>query len=158
MTVMSNPSQLVTIYTDGSCLENPGPGGWAALLIYNGRRKTICGHALDTTNNRMELNAAIEALLTLKKPCHIALYTDSQYLRLGMTQWLAQWQKNNWRGSNKKEVKNKDLWEKLAALNTVHQIQWHWVKAHAGHKENELVDQLAWQAAQTAKASQNDAH
>lgn len=134
------------IYTDGACKGNPGPGGWGALLRYNGHEKTLYGGETHTTNNRMELTAAIKALEALKRPCEVHLYTDSQYLRQGMTEWLSQWKKNGWRNSKKEPVKNADLWQQLDTLATQHQIRWHWVKGHAGHPENELADALANQA------------
>ena len=136
----------VEIYTDGACKGNPGPGGWGALLRYNGREKTLQGAEVQTTNNRMELTAAIEALSTLKRRCDVDLYTDSQYLRQGMTSWLAQWKKKGWKNSKKEPVKNADLWQKLDELAAMHHIQWHWVKGHSGHPENELADTLANQA------------
>ncbi|KTC78233.1 ribonuclease HI [Legionella brunensis] len=136
----------IEIYTDGACKGNPGVGGWGALLRYNGHEKTLYGAEPQTTNNRMELTAAIKALEALKRPCEVNLYTDSQYLRLGMTTWLAQWKKNGWRNSKKESVKNADLWQQLDILTTRHTIHWHWVKGHAGHPENERADALANQA------------
>ncbi|MDP1604519.1 MAG: ribonuclease HI [Legionella sp.] len=133
----------VEIYTDGACRGNPGPGGWGVLLRHNGREKTIHGGEVHTTNNRMELMAAIKALEALKRSCEINLYTDSQYLRQGMTEWLQQWKKKGWRNSKKEPVKNADLWQQLDGLAGQHQIHWHWVKAHAGHPENEQADALA---------------
>lgn len=137
---------IVNIYTDGACKGNPGPGGWGALLRTNGHEKTISGGESHTTNNRMELMAAIKALEALKQPCEVNLYTDSQYLRKGMTEWLAQWKTKKWRNSKKEPVKNIDLWQKLDELAQSHQIHWHWIKGHAGHPENELADALANQA------------
>ncbi|MEZ5557425.1 MAG: ribonuclease HI [Pseudomonadales bacterium] len=137
---------LVEIYTDGACRGNPGPGGWAALLRYGEREKLISGAEADTTNNRMELTAAIEALAQLKRPSSVSLTTDSQYVRLGIQQWLAGWKRNGWRTAQKKPVKNQDLWQRLDALASQHDIQWHWVRGHSGHPENELVDQAANQA------------
>lgn len=136
----------IEIYTDGACKGNPGPGGWGALLRYNGKEKTLKGAEALTTNNRMELTAAIMALAALKRPCQVALYTDSQYLRQGMTEWLEQWKKKGWRNSKKEPVKNVDLWKQLDELAQTHQIDWHWVKGHSGHPENELADELANQA------------
>lgn len=133
----------IEIYTDGACKGNPGPGGWGALLRYKGLEKTLYGGEAHTTNNRMELTAAIQALLALKRPSEVDLYTDSQYLRLGMTQWLAQWKKKGWRNSKKEEVKNVDLWQLLDGLTKRHKINWHWIKGHSGHPENELADTLA---------------
>ncbi len=133
----------VTIYTDGSALGNPGKGGWAALLIYGEKRKELSGAAELATNNQMELTAALKALEALKQPCQIELYTDSQYLRKGITEWIHNWLKNNWRSSNKKPVKNQELWQALYSATQKHQIKWHWVKAHNGDEFNELVDDLA---------------
>jgi ribonuclease HI len=136
----------IEIYTDGACKGNPGPGGWGALLRHNGVEKTLKGGETHTTNNRMELTAAIMALEALTRSCQVDLYTDSQYLRQGMTEWLAQWKKKGWRNSKKEPVKNADLWQKLDELATRHQIRWHWVKGHSGHPENEQADALANQA------------
>jgi ribonuclease HI len=136
----------IEIYTDGACRGNPGPGGWGALLRYNDHEKTLYGGEAHTTNNRMELTAAIKALEALKKPCKVHLYTDSQYLRQGMTEWLSQWKKNGWRSSKKELVKNADLWQQLDELAARHQTKWYWVKGHSGCPENELVDALANQA------------
>lgn len=133
----------IEIYTDGACKGNPGPGGWGALLRQDGREKTIHGGEAHTTNNRMELMAAIKALEALKRVCEVNLYTDSQYLRQGMTEWLAQWKKKGWRNSKKEPVKNADLWKRLDELANTHKISWHWVKAHNGHPDNERVDALA---------------
>lgn len=133
----------ITIYTDGACSKNPGPGGWGALLIYNGSRKTINGGESETTNNRMEIMAALQALKHLKVPCKGKLYTDSKYLQQGVTEWMANWKKNNWRSSGKTPIKNLDLWQELDGELTKHQIEFHWVKAHNGHPENEFVDELA---------------
>ena len=136
----------IEIFTDGACKGNPGPGGWGALLRQNGTEKTLRGSEAHTTNNRMELTAAIEALAVLTPPCEVALYTDSQYLRLGMMTWLSQWKKKGWRNASKQPVKNMDLWQRLDALATAHHISWHWVKGHSGHPENERADALANQA------------
>lgn len=136
----------VTIYTDGACSGNPGPGGWGALLIYNNARKIISGGEAHTTNNRMELLAVIESLKILKTSCVGKLYTDSKYVQQGITTWLSGWKKNNWKNSSKKEIKNLDLWQALDAEISKHKIEFHWVKAHNGHPENELVDELARQA------------
>ncbi|MBA2656475.1 MAG: ribonuclease HI [Tatlockia sp.] len=133
----------IEIFTDGACKGNPGPGGWGALLRYNGHEKKLYGGETHTTNNRMELTAAIKALLALKKPAEVELHTDSQYLRLGMTEWMPQWKKKGWRNSKKEPVKNADLWEMLDELAKIHKINWHWVRGHAGHPENELADALA---------------
>jgi len=133
----------IEIFTDGACRGNPGPGGWGVLLRYGNKEKTLKGSEAHTTNNRMELTAAIQALEVLKEDCHINLYTDSEYVKKGVTEWLDGWKQRNWRTSNKKPVKNVDLWQKLDALIESHDIEWHWVKGHSGHKENDLVDQLA---------------
>jgi ribonuclease HI len=133
----------VDIYTDGACRGNPGIGGWGVLLRFSEYEKELCGGMHYTTNNRMELQAAIEGLKALKQPCQVKLTTDSQYVRQGISQWMQQWKKRNWRTANKKEVKNKDLWQQLDKLSESHEIQWLWVKAHAGHKENERADALA---------------
>ena len=135
--------ERVVIHTDGACSGNPGPGGWGAVLAYKGREKELSGGEALTTNNRMELMAAISALESLKRPCAVDLYTDSQYLRLGVTQWLPNWKARGWRTADKKPVKNEDLWRRLDEAQARHQITWHWVKGHAGHAENERVDALA---------------
>ncbi len=136
----------VTIYTDGSCSGNPGPGGWGAILIYNGIEKELCGGEIHTTNNRMEMLAAIKAIESLKMPCMIELFTDSTYLRNGVTLWIKNWQEKNWKTANKKEVKNVDLWQELVLLTNDHKINWHWVKSHNGDKYNEMADILAVKA------------
>jgi len=133
----------IEIYTDGACKGNPGPGGWGVLLRYKGQEKKLYGGEAHTTNNRMELMAAIKGLEALTSPCTVNLYTDSQYLRQGMTDWLANWKINGWRNSKKEPVKNADLWKLLDELASRHQIKWHWVKGHSGHTENDLVDALA---------------
>lgn len=133
----------VEIYTDGACSGNPGPGGWGVLLVAGGRKRELCGGEAATTNNRMELTAAIRALDALKKPCRVALYTDSQYVRQGITEWLPQWIARGWKTAGRKPVKNKDLWEQLAASATRHEIEWHWVRGHTGHPQNERADELA---------------
>ncbi len=136
----------VFIYADGSCRGNPGPGGWAALLRYQEREKEISGGVRDTTNNRMELMAAIRALASLKEACSIDFFTDSQYVQKGITEWLKNWKKRNWRSSNNKPVKNADLWQQLDQETQRHRIKWHWVRGHSGHPENERVDLLAKKA------------
>lgn len=133
----------VEIFTDGACRGNPGPGGWGALLRYGDNEKRLWGGESHTTNNRMELMAAIEALAALREPCRVVLTTDSQYVRQGITQWLANWKAKNWRTAGKKPVKNKDLWQRLDAEAARHDIHWHWVKGHSGHAENEIADALA---------------
>ena len=133
----------VLIYTDGACSGNPGPGGWGAVLISNGHEKEISGGEAHTTNNRMELMAAIQALEALKKPCRVDLHTDSQYLRQGITEWLPGWKARGWLTADKKPVKNDDLWKRLDAARARHEVKWHWVKGHAGHPLNERADLLA---------------
>ena len=133
----------VRIYTDGACSGNPGPGGWAAVLLYNGHEKEIAGGEAETTNNRMELTAAIRALEQLKRRCSVDLYTDSEYLRLGITQWLARWKRNGWRRSDKEPVKNQDLWLQLDEAVSRHEVRWHWVRGHSGDPCNERCDTLA---------------
>ncbi|MFO3423026.1 ribonuclease HI [Legionella pneumophila serogroup 1] len=133
----------VEIYTDGACKGNPGPGGWGVLLRYNGREKTLHGGEAQTTNNRMELMAAIKGLEALKRSCEVDLYTDSQYLQQGMKEWIKTWKRNGWRNSKKELVKNAELWKSLDNLASIHNIHWHWVKGHSGHLENDLVDALA---------------
>lgn len=134
---------IVTIHTDGGCHGNPGPGGWAAVLEGKGQRRELSGGNPATTNNRMELQAAIEALAALQTRSAVALYTDSQYLRLGVTQWLAGWKRNGWKTSARQPVKNEDLWRQLDDLVTRHDIVWHWLKGHVGHALNERCDGLA---------------
>ena len=131
------------IFTDGACRGNPGPGGWGALLRYGDHEKEIYGGEPETTNNRMELTAAIEALSTLKQPCKVTLTTDSEYVRQGITSWMENWKKRGWKTANKKPVKNVDLWQRLEQETTRHQVEWKWVKGHSGHRENEIADQLA---------------
>ncbi|MGH8263954.1 MAG: ribonuclease HI [Steroidobacteraceae bacterium] len=133
----------VRIYTDGACRGNPGPGGWAALLMTPERERELSGFEAHTTNNRMELLAAIRALEALKQPCDVALYTDSQYVRNGITTWIVDWKRRDWRTADKKPVKNVDLWQQLDALVAGHRIDWHWVRGHAGDESNERVDRLA---------------
>ena len=136
----------VEIYTDGACKGNPGPGGWGALLRYNNNEKTLKGAEPMTTNNRMELRAAIEALASLTRRCKVDLTTDSQYVRKGITEWMINWKKKNWHTANRKPVKNADLWQQLDQLVSQHEIDWHWVKGHSGHPENERADELANEA------------
>lgn len=133
----------VRVHTDGACRGNPGPGGWGALLAYNGTTRELYGGERQTTNNRMELTAAIRALQALSRPCAVALYTDSTYVRQGITQWLARWQTNGWKTAARKPVKNADLWRALDTAAARHQIDWHWVKGHAGDPGNEAADKLA---------------
>jgi ribonuclease HI len=143
--------ERVEIYTDGACQGNPGPGGWGVLLRYKGVEKELAGFTPDTTNNRMELQAAIEGLKSLKRPMKVDLFTDSQYLRNGITKWMFLWKKNNWRLSNNKPVKNKDLWQALDELVKTQDVVWHWVRGHAGHPENERADVLARKAIEEAR-------
>jgi ribonuclease HI len=133
----------VEIFTDGACRGNPGPGAWAALLRYQKQEKELSGTEAHTTNNRMELKAAIEALIALKKPCQVILSTDSQYVKRGITEWVPQWQKRSWKTANRSPVKNSDLWQQLIQEVARHHVQWQWVKGHSGHAENERVDKLA---------------
>jgi ribonuclease HI len=143
----------VTIATDGACKGNPGPGGWGALLrAENGTEKTLNGAEPHTTNNRMELKAAIEALNALTRPANVTLSTDSNYVKDGITRWIHGWQKNGWKTADKKPVKNADLWQALLEATKRHQIHWQWVKGHAGHPDNERADQLANQAIETLRA------
>ncbi|KAF1717486.1 ribonuclease HI [Pseudoxanthomonas yeongjuensis] len=137
----------VEIHTDGSCLGNPGPGGWAAVLRYQGRERELSGGEALTTNNRMELMGAIMALETLSEPCRIVLHTDSQYVRQGITEWMANWVRRNWKTAGGSPVKNRDLWERLHAANQRHTVEWRWVKGHSGNPDNERVDLLARDAA-----------
>ena len=140
----------VSVFTDGACLGNPGPGGWAALLRYKNVEKCISGGESLTTNNRMELMAAIQALETLRKRARVHLVTDSQYVKQGIEQWLARWMASGWKTSDKKPVKNQDLWERLSAAAGKHSVSWEWTRGHSGHAENEKVDKLAREAALAA--------
>jgi len=133
----------VVIHSDGACHGNPGPGGWAAILEHGQHKRELSGGVPATTNNRMELQAAIEALNALKEPCEIAFYTDSEYLKNGVSSWLLNWRRNGWRTKSKKPVKNEDLWRALDVHASKHQVEWHWLKGHAGHVGNERCDQLA---------------
>lgn len=133
----------ITIFTDGACRGNPGPGGWGALLRFGVHEKKISGGELLTTNNRMELMAAIQALLSIKEKCAVELHTDSKYLQKGITEWLPEWKKRGWKKADKKPVKNADLWELLDREAIKHHVSWHWVKGHSGHIENDIVDALA---------------
>ena len=139
--------KTVDIHTDGACLGNPGPGGWAALLRYKGLEREVAGAEAHTTNNRMELMAAIMALETLNEPCQIVLHTDSQYVRQGITEWMPGWVRRQWKTAGGDPVKNRDLWERLHAATQKHQIDWRWVKGHSGDPDNERVDTLARDAA-----------
>ncbi len=138
--------KTVEIFTDGACKGNPGPGGWGALLRFADKEKTISGAELETTNNRMELMATIRALAELTQSCHVILTTDSQYVKNGITQWIINWKKRNWQTAAKKPVKNVDLWQELDKQVQRHEVEWHWVRGHTGHPENERADQLATEA------------
>ena len=140
---MTAAKPQVTIYTDGACSGNPGPGGWGAVLISGPHRKEICGGEPQTTNNRMELAAAIAALDALKKPSRVDLHSDSEYLRNGISMWIESWKRNGWRTSAKQPVKNVELWQRLDIARQRHEVNWHWVRGHAGHIENERADELA---------------
>jgi len=145
--------QKVEVFTDGACLGNPGPGGWAALLRAGTREKALVGAEAMTTNNRMELMAAIAGIEALKRACTVDLTTDSQYVRRGVEEWMPRWKANGWKTSDKQPVKNRDLWERLDAALASHDVRWHWVKGHAGHVENERVDVLAREAAEAIRAT-----
>ncbi len=140
---MDKPTKHIELYTDGACSGNPGPGGWGALLRYKNVEKELSGYAENTTNNRMEMMAALEALNSLKEPCIIDLYTDSTYVKDGIEKWLEGWKARGWRTAAKKPVKNQDIWEALDIAVKRHKITWHWVKGHSGHPENERADELA---------------
>ena len=135
--------QLVEIYTDGACRGNPGPGGWAALLRMGDKERELSGGETPTTNNRMELMAAIKGLEALKRPCRVQLFTDSNYVRDGITKWIHGWRRNGWKTADKKPVKNSELWQELVEAAAPHRVEWHWVKGHSGHPENDRVDALA---------------
>jgi ribonuclease HI len=143
MGAMPKPKKLVDIYTDGACSRNPGPGGWGAILSYGGTEKELCGGAAETTNNRMELMAAIMALETLTEPVLARLHTDSTYVKDGITRWIHAWKERGWKTADKKPVKNEDLWKRLDAAVGSHAVEWIWVKGHAGHDGNERADALA---------------
>ncbi len=140
---MDEVRKQITVYTDGACSGNPGPGGWGAILIYGAHRKELSGGEAQTTNNRMELMAAISALETLKQPCEVELWTDSNYVKDGISKWIAGWRRNGWKTAEKKPVKNAELWQRLDAARDRHKVTWNWVKGHAGHPENERADELA---------------
>ena len=135
--------KVVEIYADGACKGNPGPGGWGALLRSGGTERELYGGEADTTNNRMELTAVIRELEALKRRCKVRLYTDSQYVQKGISQWIHDWKRRGWRTADKKPVKNEDLWRRLDELAGAHEVEWHWVRGHAGHPENERADELA---------------
>ena len=138
--------KIVYLYTDGACSGNPGPGGWGALLRCGKTEKTVSGYEAETTNNRMELMAAIGGLRALKERCHVVLTTESQNVKKGMTEWIIRWKQNQWKTANKQPVKNVDLWQQLEEQCERHEIEWHWIKGHSGHPENERADELARQA------------
>lgn len=142
---MKNPKEVI-IYCDGSCKGNPGPGGWSAIMVYRGKRKILTGFERETTNNIMELTCAIKALEQLKESCAVVLYSDSIYLVKGMTEWIQNWKRNGWKNSQKKIIKNIQLWKQLDVLNQKHTIHWQWIKGHDGHPENEECDRLAKEA------------
>ena len=146
------PSKVVEVFTDGACRGNPGPGGWGALLRYNGTERELYGYQAQSTNNQMELMAAIQALETLTRPCEVVLTTDSQYVRQGITEWMTGWKRKGWKTAAGKPVKNQELWQRLDAAAAQHKIDWRWVKGHSGHDENERVDQLANKAIDEKKS------
>ena len=148
--------EVIVIHTDGACSGNPGPGGWGAVLEYKGHKKTLSGNNQKTTNNRMELTAAIEALEALNRPSKINLFTDSKYVRDGITVWISKWKKNKWKTSARKPVKNLDLWIRLESALDIHQVNWHWVKGHSGNPGNEEADKLAQNAIDLAKNNDHD--
>lgn len=140
---MANDKPTVEIFSDGACSGNPGPGGWGTILRSGANVKELSGFAAETTNNRMELTGAIEGLAALKRPCRVRLTTDSEYVKKGITEWIHGWVKRGWKNSQKKDVANRDLWELLLELTRKHEVEWHWVRGHAGHAENERCDELA---------------
>ena len=148
MTASPSTDNTVLVFADGACKGNPGPGGWGAILRMGAREKEICGGERQTTNNRMELTAVIRAFEALKRHCNVKVYTDSQYVQKGISEWLPQWKRRGWRTAGKKPVKNEDLWRELDELAHKHKVQWHWVRGHAGHVENERADALANRGAQ----------
>ena len=149
----SGAPEPVNIYTDGACKGNPGPGGWGALLLYGNRQKELFGGENPTTNNRMELRAVIEALGSLKRGCHVIVHTDSQYVRLGITEWLPAWMQRGWKTASKKPVKNADLWQRLFDAAGRHEIEWRWVRGHSGNVGNERADELANLGVESVSAS-----
>jgi len=148
---MSEATETIDIYTDGACSGNPGPGGWGAILRYNGTEKELFGGEAATTNNRMEMMAVIEALRALKRPLAVRVHTDSQYVQKGISEWIHGWKKRGWKTADRKPVKNEDLWRTLDALAAQHRIEWHWVRGHAGHAENERADELARRGVEQVK-------
>lgn len=150
--IQTSTPPVVEIFTDGACLGNPGPGGWGALLRWRGKEKELSGAVPLTTNNRMELMAAIEALSALKRPCDVRIYSDSTYVRDGITRWIHAWRRNGWRTADRRAIRNRDLWERLVETMDSHRIDWCWVRGHNGHPENERVDALARRAAREEQA------
>ena len=150
---MNQSKKNVVIYTDGACSGNPGPGGWGAIMRFGDNEKELSGGEENTTNNRMELEAAITALETLKCPCSVEVYTDSSYVKDGITKWIHGWQQKGWKTASRKPVKNTEYWKRLLAAQEPHDVKWHWVKGHAGHPENERADELARQGMEPFKAS-----
>lgn len=148
----TDDANVIEIFTDGACSGNPGPGGWGVILRWKGHEKELSGGEPATTNNRMELMAAIRALETLKRPSQVVLYTDSTYVKDGITSWIHGWKRNGWKTAAKKPVKNEDLWRRLNEAIAIHNVDWRWVKGHAGHPENERADELARQGAEAAKS------
>ncbi len=149
------PEEVVEIHTDGACSGNPGPGGWGAVLVWKGRRRELSGAEPGTTNNRMELLAAIRALEALKRPMRVRIFTDSEYLKRGMSEWLEGWKRRGWRTAARKPVRNRDLWERLDELCRIHEVEWHWLRGHAGDPLNERADQLAREAIRTLDARES---
>lgn len=145
----NNAPTRVEIFSDGACSGNPGPGGWGTIIRYGAHEKELSGYAAETTNNRMELTGAIAGLEALNRPCRVHLTTDSEYLKKGMTEWVDSWVRRGWKNSQKKPVANRDLWERLLELAAQHEVEWHWVRGHAGHPENERCDVLAREAIRT---------
>ena len=147
-------NSLVEIFSDGACSGNPGPGGWGTILRFGGHEKELSGYDPETTNNRMELTGAIAGLEALTRPCRVRLTTDSEYVKKGMTEWLAGWVRRGWKNAQKKPVANRDLWERLLELSEKHHIEWHWVRGHDGHAENERCDSLARAAIEAGRSRQ----
>ena len=148
-----DPAQVVDIWTDGGCKPNPGPGGWAAIMIFRDVEREISGFELETTNNRMELTAAATALEALKRPCQVRIYTDSEYVKNGITTWIHGWKKRGWRTADNKPVKNIELWQRLDVLAAGHEVQWHWVRGHTGDPGNERADALANRGVESLRAA-----
>lgn len=149
----NSSNSIVRLYTDGACSGNPGPGGWGVVMRWKGVEKELSGHEDETTNNRMEITAVIRGLEALKKPCRVEVYTDSQYVQKGVSEWLDGWKRRGWKTADKKPVKNQDLWQELDELTAKHEVTFHWVRGHAGHPENERADKLATSAIRAGRAS-----